>query len=113
MHNNPNFRTPKPFEKDVLVKALEYKFFDIDFSDKEITMRKFFEILLLTLWYEKDSFSGKRPFGNSGWEYQVYKSLIRGGFISGSLDEDGFVEHIDISEADRLVAAMIKEAFVR
>ena len=38
------------------------------------TIGEYFEKLLLTLWDEQEDFSGKRPFGNSGWEYDVYAS---------------------------------------
>jgi hypothetical protein len=30
----------------------------------------------LTLWDEEDSFSGKRPFGNSGWKWDVYTAFL-------------------------------------
>ena len=41
-----------------------------------ITVCEYLERLLLTLWEEKDNFSSKRPFGNSGWEYDLYEILI-------------------------------------
>lgn len=46
--------------------------------------------LLTELWREEEGFSGKRPFGNSGWQYDLYIPMIRAGAIDGiSLDEDG------------------------
>jgi hypothetical protein len=27
------------------------------------------------VWTESESFSGKRPFGNSGWEHELYQAL--------------------------------------
>ena len=32
---------------------------------------QYFASLLHTLWIEGEGFSGKRPFGNSGWVYVV------------------------------------------
>lgn len=51
--------------------------------------------MLKELWREKEGFSGKRPFGNSGWENDLYEPLIKDGFIVGTLDEDGYVESVD------------------
>lgn len=67
------------------------------------TLRHFFLELLSTLWQEDERFSGKRPFGNSGWRYDVYAVLIRNGLIAGSLDSDNFVKEVDTVEADLFV----------
>jgi hypothetical protein len=59
--------------------------------------------LLHALWNEGEGFSGKRPFGNSGWEYEIYTALVKAGLVDGTLDEDGYVEQIDDAAADRAV----------
>jgi hypothetical protein len=41
--------------------------------------------LLDKLWDEGEGFSGKRPFGNSGWEYEIYHSLVKAEVIEGSV----------------------------
>ena len=69
----------------------------------EITLREYFKNLLTTLWEEAEGFSGKRPFGNSGWQYDVYKALIKNDLIPGILDEYGFVEDIDTKKADDFI----------
>lgn len=51
--------------------------------------------LVHTLWTEEESFSGKRPFGNSGWYSDLWKPFITHEVVTGSLDEDGYVEYID------------------
>lgn len=33
------------------------------------------------VWREGEGFSGKRPFGNSGWEYEVELALATAGLI--------------------------------
>jgi hypothetical protein len=71
--------------------------------DEEISIRQYLYDLMSTLWTETDGFDGKRPFGNSGWDYEVYASLIKHGLIPGSLDEDGYIEKMDEVEANNFV----------
>mgnify|MGYP005826386733 CR=1 FL=1 len=71
------------------------------------TVLDYLYMLFRTLWREGENFNGKRPFGNSAWQYPVYAALIREGFIKGELDEDGCVKDMDIEEADDLVGEII------
>jgi hypothetical protein len=73
------------------------------------TIREYLIQLLTVLWRENEGFSGKRPFGNSGWDYDLYGPLIEAGLISGRLDEDGFIEDVDDKAGDRLIFAAIVE----
>lgn len=73
----------------------------------EITLRQYFYDLMSALWCEQDGFDGKRPFGNSGWDYDIYVTLIRHGVIAGSLDEDGYVQKMDEAEASDFVLKKI------
>lgn len=73
------------------------------------TLRDYLRNLLAVLWNDGESFSGKRPFGNSGWEYDIYSGLITAGLVDGSHDEDGYVERVDRKQADKLVLAAIKQ----
>lgn len=75
------------------------------------TIGEYFEKLLLTLWDEQEDFSGKRPFGNGGWEYDVYASLISAGVVDGSLDEEGYVNEVSYSAANNIICEMIKQIF--
>lgn len=93
--------------KNVL-DALEVRF-DSDAGENK-SIRDYFFTLLDTLWEEGEGFSGKQPFGNSGWEYDLYKPLIQHGFISGSLDSDGCVERYNRSEANAFVSKLIHAA---
>lgn len=92
-----------------LMEALEVRF-DSD-AGENLTVREYFRVLLSTVWEEGEGFSGKRPFGNSGWEYDLYAPLIRGGFIPGRLDEDGFVELVDEKIGRQFVHQLILAAF--
>ena len=77
------------------------------------TVGDYLKILLLTLWDEEAGFSGKRPFGNSGWQYEVYKALISAKVVDGKLDEDGYVDEIDCYTADNIIRQIIIGAFDR
>ena len=56
------------------------------------TVRGYLKTLLFTLWNEGEGFSGKRPFGNSGWEIELAHALVKEKIINGSLiEEDGEV----------------------
>lgn len=71
-----------------------------------VPLRQFFRELLLELWSDPERFSGKRPFGDSGWDFLVYEALIREGFISGTLDEDGRIFNL---EDERMAHAFVSD----
>jgi hypothetical protein len=83
----------------------------------ETTIREWLRELLLTLWREGEGFSGKRPFGNSGWELDAYATLIKSGVVKGELGEFGYVEKVDRADAesiiDRLIIRMCERRPVR
>ena len=60
------------------------------FEDKKITLREYCGLMLKQLWQEGDCFSGKYPFGDSGWDHQIYYALIHQGFIEGTIDGDDY-----------------------
>ena len=91
-----------------LMEALDLKF-DSD-AGEGLTVRGYLRKLLLTLWGDGESFSAKRPFGNSGWDFELYAPLVKAGFIRGSIDADGYVEDVDDSSAEQFVADLIEEA---
>jgi hypothetical protein len=71
------------------------------------TVRDYLKALLRELWASGEGFSGKRPFGNSGWEYEVYTALVKADLVEGKLDTDGYIEKVDRDTADRLILAAI------
>lgn len=75
---------------------------------KAKTVRDYLKRLLSTVWVEDEGFDGKRPFGNSGWKYDVYAALIKAGVIDGKLDPGGCVEDVDDHKADKLILEAIK-----
>ena len=67
------------------------------------TVKDYLKALLAQLWEEGEGFSGKRPFGNSGWEYELYVALVGNGIVRGSLTDDGYVEECDVATANALI----------
>lgn len=84
------------------MNILELKFDSMDLG-QEVTIRQYFYELMKSLWEEKEVFSGKRPFGNSGWEYELMACLISNKLIVGELDEDGYVSECDKGKFDSFV----------
>jgi hypothetical protein len=72
------------------------------------TVRAYLAELLYLVWEHEDGFSGKRPFGNSGWQSEVHEALIRAGHLDGTFDEDGYLDDYDRREANRLVLQAIR-----
>lgn len=71
------------------------------------TIRDYLKALLSQLWERDEGFSGKRPFGNSGWKYELYIPLVREGVVAGKLDSDGYIAEVAQAEADELIAIAI------
>lgn len=53
------------------------------------TIGEYLTKLLLGVWQDREGFSGKRPFGNSGWQHEIYAALTQHGVITGELEEWG------------------------
>ena len=73
------------------------------------TIREYLKALLEKLWSKGEGFCGKRPFGNSDWEYDLYIALVAAGAVEGTLDEDGCFEDCDTKKADSLIFQAIQE----
>lgn len=75
------------------------------------TIRGYLVELLLTVWRKGEGFSGKRPFGSSCWEWDLYAALACAGVITATFDEDGFIDDMSADQrlrADRLIASAIE-----
>lgn len=89
--------------------VLSYPMTDNDANAKNVV--EYLHSLLFTLWEEGEGFSGKRPFGNSCWENELYLPLVVGGFVNGELDEDGYLEDVDYKAANKLIFDCIAYVF--
>ena len=99
----------KPLNDGSLDAALDLRF-DSDAGDN-ITIREYFQALLITLWDKQDGFSGKRPFGNSGWTADIAIPLVKAGFITGKVDEDGYLQDYNAEELDEYGRKLIRRIF--
>ena len=71
------------------------------------TVRDYLKALLTTLWEEGEGFSGKRPFGNSGWENELFSALVKGKAVKGAFDEDDLYD-VDEKAARKAIQAAIE-----
>lgn len=78
---------------------------------KAETIKGYLGALLRGVWEEEESFSGKRPFGNSGWQQEVVAALAKGGAIKATLDADGYLQDYDEDEAQAAVTSAIDTLF--
>jgi hypothetical protein len=103
---------PKPAEGKDLDAALDVRF-DSD-AGSQLTVREYFRELLTTLWEEKEGFSGKRPFGNSGWEYEVHIALAKAGFVDlGEWDDECEGYEMATTEQHKAADAYCRELIKR
>lgn len=72
------------------------------------TIGDYLRALLLAVWTEGEGFSGKRPFGNSGWDSDLYIALVKAGIVDGKLDGDGYLEECDEDAANSLIMEAIR-----
>lgn len=64
------------------------------------TVRVYLMKLLAEVWREEEGFDGKRPFGNSSWQVEIYDPLAEAGLLAGNWYDD--------VEADELILAAIE-----
>jgi len=72
------------------------------------SIRGYLKALLERLLIKGNEFSGKRPFGNSGWEYDLYAPMVATGFVTGKLDGNGDVEDVDEAFALKLLLGAVR-----
>jgi hypothetical protein len=72
------------------------------------TVAEYLRILLSQLWREEEGFDGKRPFGNSGWQNDVYSALVEANLVAGKHDPEGYLYYCDDEAAAELVQAIIR-----
>ena len=96
---------------DQLYEIADLEFTSSEMNDCEVTIRQWLRELLCRVWIEKNEFSGKRAFGNSDWEYELYDVLIQEGVVAGSVDEYGEVtiSAHEAEKADKIILDIIVE----
>lgn len=95
-----------------LTEILNLKMQDNDANAE--TIRDYLHALLKAIWDEGEGFSGKRPFGNSGWEYELYIALVANNVVKGELEiHDGWHDliEVDTKAANEVVFDLIYHVF--
>lgn len=72
------------------------------------TIRGYLVALAAAVWREGEGFSGKRPFGNSGWAWDVFAALVKANQIEGTFDEYGGLDDADTEKGNELIEAAIR-----
>lgn len=70
------------------------------------TIRDYLIELLKVVWLDGDI--GKRPFGNSDWEREIYRELVAAGWVRGEFNEYEYLVWLDVAEADSLIVQAIE-----
>lgn len=76
---------------------------------KASNVREYLLKLLDTLLAEEEGFSGKRPFGNSGWLGEIELALVKSGHVKGTVDEDGFLETSDEKRFQKMLKQCVSD----
>jgi hypothetical protein len=71
------------------------------------TIRAYLIKLLAAVWEDGEGFSGKHPFGNDDWEWDLQEPLVRAGYIAGRFDE-GYLVDFDEKTGEKLIASAIQ-----
>lgn len=84
---------------------IDMNIFDVPmtYGGEEKTIGDFFRECLVQLWLENEGFSGKRPLGDSGWDWEIYEALAWAGLIGAEFDEFGEMESCDEQMANDLI----------
>lgn len=72
------------------------------------TVKDYLLGVLEMLWDDPPGFNGKRPYGYSSWQNDVYKSLGKAGLIEIEFDRDGDLEDVDDERGAELIIAAIQ-----
>lgn len=89
-------------------KFLTTPIFGTDGGDN---VKEYLKNLLITLWKEGEGFSGKRPFGNSDWEFDLHEACIKFDPSLGKFDQDGYIDWCDTDKCDQLILNSIDIVF--
>lgn len=75
------------------------------------SLRVMLKDLLTMVLLQGEEFSGKRPWGDSGWEFDIYRAMVLNGFIKGAVDEYGDIYNYSLAEGDELLMRCVEEIF--
>lgn len=71
------------------------------------TIRDYLVALVREVWREGEGFSGKRPFGNSGWDWDLYMALAKAGLLA-STDEWQCISMSERAKGNEMIFSAIE-----
>lgn len=68
---------PEPPNKEITIRSVLEIELDPERTDTPvpISIKKYFQKIIFTLWEDPESFTGKRPFGDSGWAFDIISTV--------------------------------------
>lgn len=93
-------------------KWLDLRFYDNISLNRDVTIREFLAIMLDKLWVETDCFSGKRPFGNSCWDFPVMAALGKAGAFPATVTKSEYEDEPDDVRYDVKVASQFVRGLI-
>lgn len=72
------------------------------------TVRAYLGAIMLKVWDSGDGFDSKRPFGFSGWRYDILWALGEADLIESERDEGSELVTVDREAGNRLIRAAIR-----
>lgn len=73
-------------------------------------LRKMLKDLLTMVIMQGESFDSKRPWGDGGWEFDIYLAMVQNGFVDGKI-EDFMLWEVDTTKCDEILIRCIEEIF--
>lgn len=67
------------------------------------------------VWWQRDNFHGRHPWGFAGWEYDVYRALARAGLVAMKIGAGGYLVDVPADQrarADAMIANSLAELAV-
>ena len=92
-------------KEEKTMDILDVKMYMNDAGAKNI--REYLKALLHKVWDEEECFSGKHPFGNSSWQYDVHYALAKANLITSDFIEDELMSY-DRDTANKLILEAIE-----
>lgn len=82
-------------------------------DDAGTTVGEYLAVCLLALWREGEHFSGKRPLGNSDWQWLIYEAAAKAGFVEATTDEFGDIDLTPVQTGwiDELIQTEVRRLF--
>jgi hypothetical protein len=94
---------PTPYEATAVPTAQQVLDLTLPSNDAgAVTIRGYLIQLLRKLWAEGSG-------GSDDWQWDIYDVMVKAGWVTGLVDEDGFLVSVDTATADKYLDAAIQE----